>query len=77
MFLHSNSTHKHKIISHIHTKLHTDVKIVKHYSRVSFACSEYSGAQEFVIALAHTVHAFAHVHCIYSTDEFYTVMQLN
>ncbi len=37
IFLRSNSTHKHKINSHILTKLHTDVKNVKHYSRVSFA----------------------------------------
>ncbi len=56
VFLHSNSTHKHKIISHIHAKLHTDVKNVKHYSRVYFACSECSEEQECVISLAHTVH---------------------
>ncbi len=57
VFLHSNSTHKHKIISHIglHAKLHTDVKNVKHYFRVSFA-------QEFVTALTHTVHAYAYIH---------------
>ncbi len=65
-FLHSNSTHKHKIISHIHAKLHTDVKNVKHYSRVYFACSECSEEQEFVRALAHNVHAYAHIQCIYS-----------
>ncbi len=60
LFLHSNSTHQHKIINHIHIKLHTDVKNVKHYSRVSFACSESSEEQ----ALSHTVHA--NKHCTYS-----------
>ncbi len=56
VFLRSNSTHKHKTMKkcHIHAKLHTDVKNVKHCSSVSFACSESNGAQEFVIALAHT-----------------------
>jgi len=34
VILHSNSTNKHKIISHIYVKLHTDVKNVKHYSCV-------------------------------------------
>ncbi len=48
----SNSTHKHKAISHIHAKLHTDVKNLKHCSSVSFACSESNGVQEFVIVLA-------------------------
>ncbi len=75
VFLHSNSTHKHKIISHIHAKQHTDVKHVKHYCRVSFACSECREEQEFVIALSHTEHA--HIHCICMSDEFYTVTQLN
>ncbi len=51
-FLHINSTHKHKTISQIHAKLHTDVKNVKHCSSVSFACSESNGVQEFVIVLA-------------------------
>ncbi len=53
------------LFSLIHAKLHTDVKNVKHYSCVSFPCSECSEEQEFVIALAHTVHAYAHIHCMY------------
>ncbi len=56
-FLHSNSAHKHIIISHKHAKLHTDVKNLKHYSCRSFVCSECSGAQDFFIAFVHTVHA--------------------
>ncbi len=42
--------HKHKIIIHIHAKVHTDVTHVKQFSRVSSACSECSGAQEFFIS---------------------------
>ncbi len=44
---------------------------VKHYCHVSFACSECSEAQEFVIALAHTVHA--HIHSMYSTYDWWVL----
>ncbi len=75
IFLHCNSTHKHKIISHIHAKLHTDVKNVKHYTCVSFACSECSEAQEFVIA--HTCTYTLYIQYARTINEFYTAMQLN
>ncbi len=75
VFLHSNCTHKRKIISHIHTKLHTDVKNVKHCSRVSFAYSECSG-------VCQSTRTYMHMHIHYiqyvcTADEFYTVMQVN
>jgi len=54
----------HKIISHIHAKIHTDVKNLKPYL-VSFACSV-----EFVIALQHKNALYIHY-------AFYTVMELN
>ncbi len=65
--LRRNSTHKHKIISHIHA----NVKNVKHCSCVFFACSECSGVHRILsyhlqIHIISDANAHIHIHCIYS-----------
>ncbi len=83
IFAYINSTHKHKIISHIHAQLHTDVKNVKHYSRVSFACVEFR--LQWSSGVCHSTRTYydmlyMHIYTVYTvcmTDEFDTVMQLN
>ncbi len=49
-FFHSNSTHKHQMIIHTYSKLHTDVRNVKQDYLVCFVCSV-----EFVYEHKYTV----------------------
>jgi len=65
---------KNIIISQMHTKLHTDVKNVKHYYLVSFACLECIG----VYRSLSLIHVCAQMHCTYHMyAQLITVIELN